>query len=133
MRKRSEEISQSVLVKWSHLREVRKLMPELAWLHHSPAGGLRDGFTGAQMTALGVKRGFPDLILPVASRADSGACGLAIEMKSKTGSLAPEQKGWLQLLERHKWITHVCRSAQEARDAICNYLNVSPDSAPPLP
>jgi hypothetical protein len=133
VRKRSEEISQSVLVKWSHRQDVRKLMPELAWLHHSPAGGLRDGFTGAQMTALGVKRGFPDLILPVASRADSGACGLAIEMKSATGSLAPEQKGWLGALESHGWTTHVCRSAEEARNAICSYLNVSPDSAPPLP
>lgn len=129
MAKKVEEISQAVLVRWSHRHEVRALMPELKWLHHSPNGGLRDGFTGAQMTALGAKRGFPDLILPVAS---NGAPGLAIEMKSAIGHLTAEQSAWLKMFESAGWVTHVCRSAEEARDAICSYLSVSPDKLPAL-
>ncbi len=131
--KTTEACEQARVVIWSHKKTVRDLMPELQWLHHSPNGEKRDVKTGNKLKAMGVKRGFPDLILPVASRADLSATGLAIEMKSPTGSLAPEQKGWLQLLDSHGWITHVCRSAEEARNAICSYLNVSPDSAPPLP
>lgn len=129
MANRVEEVEQARVVRWSHKREVRDLMPALRWLHHSPNGGKRDGFSGAQMTALGVKRGFPDLILPVAAQ---GAPGLVIEMKSATGSTSPEQKDWLAHYTAQGWITHVCRSAEEARDALCNFLSTSPSSCPAL-
>ncbi len=129
MANRVEEIEQARVVRWSHNREVREVLPALRWLHHSPNGGRRDGFTGAQMTALGVKRGFPDLILPVAS---NGAPGLVIEMKSATGATSPEQNEWLAHYTAQGWTTHVCRSAEEARDAICNFLSTSPGACPAL-
>jgi hypothetical protein len=127
--KRSEEVEQALLVRWSHRREVRELMPALRWLHHSPNGGQRDGFTGAQMTALGVKRGFPDLVLPASNGAHPG---LVIEMKSETGSLTAEQREWLAHYTAQGWIALVCRSAEDAREAICNFLSISPGSAPEL-
>lgn len=105
-------------------------MPELAWIHHSPNGGQRSGFTGAQMKALGVKRGFPDLILPVAV---NGATGLAIEMKTTTGRTTPEQDGWLTHLTSQGWKCRVARSAEEARAIVCSYLGTDPATVPAIP
>ncbi len=104
-------------------------MPALAFLHHSPNGGKRDGFTGAQMKALGVKAGFPDLMLPVRS----GKCpGLVIEMKAENGRVSPEQATWLDHFTAQAWATAVARSAEQARTILCNYLGVAPDTAPAL-
>lgn len=131
--RRIEEVSQAHVVRWSHLPKVRELMPDLRWLHHSPNGGKRDAFTGAQLKALGVKPGFPDLILPVrATDTYGGTTGLAIEMKTDTGRASPEQNAWLDHLQAQGWRIEVARSAQEARTYLCQYLGIDPDKAPPL-
>lgn len=122
---RGEEIEQARVIKWSHKVEVRSLMPALRWLHHSPNGGKRDALAGAQMKALGVKPGFPDLILPVGSGL---APGLVIEMKSDTGSTSTTQKEWLAHFEAQRWTVAVARSAQEARTILCSYLCINPAS-----
>lgn len=127
---RSEEIEQARVIKWSHKVAVRTLMPDLKWLHHSPNGGKRDALAGAQMKALGVKKGWPDLILPV--RVDANTPGLVIEMKSATGSTSPEQKEWLEHFKTQGWIVAVARSAAEARTELCWYLDINPDQAPAL-
>ena len=129
MARRSEEVEQSLFITWTHRKEVRALMPALRWLHHSPNGGRRDGFTGAQMTALGVKRGWPDLVLPASNGKHPG---LVIEMKSDTGRATPEQAEWLAHFVAQGWHTDICRSAQEARETVCNYFSISPDTAPAL-
>lgn len=126
---RGEEIEQARVIKWSHKVAVRDLMPALRWLHHSPNGGKRDALAGAQMKALGVKPGWPDLILPARSR---GNPGLVIEMKSATGSTSKEQKEWLAHFEQQGWRVEVARSAQEARTILCQYLGIDYDLAPPL-
>ncbi len=126
---RVEEAEQARVIKWSHRKPVRDLMPMLAFLHHSPNGGKRDGFTGAQMKALGTKPGFPDLILPVRS---GKYPGLVIEMKSATGKLTDEQSTWLDHLANEGWATAVARSADAARDILCEYLGQNPDAAPAL-
>lgn len=128
---RGEEIEQARVIKWSHKVAVRNLMPALRWLHHSPNGGNRDALAGAQMKALGVKRGFPDLILPFSNQ--SFTPGLIIEMKSATGSTSPEQKEWLAHFEAQGWRVEVARSAQEARTILCHYLGIlDPTRAPAL-
>jgi len=126
---RGEEIEQARVIKWSHKVAVRTLMPDLKWLHHSPNGGKRDAFTGSQMKALGVKPGFPDLILPVRSGKHPG---LVIEMKSATGQTSASQKEWLYHLDEQGWSVKVARSAQEARSILCRYLGWSPDVAPSM-
>lgn len=128
--KTTEAREQSLLVIWSHRKAVRDLMPELKWLHHSPNGEKRDIRTGNKLKSMGVKRGFPDLLLPV--RIDANTPGLVIEMKSATGSTSPEQKEWLKHLAQQGWIVAVARSAQEARKEVCQYLDINPDLAPPL-
>jgi hypothetical protein len=128
---RLEEIEQAKVVKWSHKRPVRALMPALSWLHHSPNGLKRSAFTGAQAKALGVKKGFPDLILPV--RQLSGPYeGLVIEMKFGKGKETDEQKDWLAHFVTQGWSVNTCYSAEGARATLCAYLGVRPDEAPPL-
>lgn len=126
---RTEEIEQARVIKWSHKADVRALMPQLRWLHHSPGGGKRDSFTGAQMKALGTKPGFPDLILPVKT---SMSTGLVIEMKSAKGRLSTEQSEWLDHFIENDWQIAVCRSAEDARIALCGHLDIDPYDAPPL-
>lgn len=118
------------MIKWSHLPDVRELMPSLRFLHHSPNGGKRDAFTGAQMKALGVKTGFPDLILPV--KCNCTFTGLVIEMKSDIGRTSDKQDEWLDHFKAQGWQTNVCRSAEEARQVICTYFGLDPESAPQL-
>lgn len=130
MARRIEELEQARLVRWTHLRVVREAAPELAWIHHSPNGGRRDGFTGGQMKALGTKPGFPDLILPV--RSPAGWTGLAIEMKTGTGRASPEQIAWLDRLADSGWKVGIARSAAEGRDILATYLGHDPASLPPL-
>lgn len=126
---RSEEVEQAKVVRWSHRPAVRLLMPELRWLHHSPNGGRRDAFTGAQMKALGVKPGFPDLILPVRMGDSSG---LIIEMKAENGRTSDAQKEWIEHFKDQGWETAIARSANEAREMLCNYLDIHPDSVQTL-
>jgi hypothetical protein len=128
---RTEEKEQALLVRWSHRVAVRELMPELRWLHHSPNGGKRDAVTGGQMRALGVKPGFPDLILPVPRGTRPG---LAIEMKRPdgTGRATTEQREWLDHFDASDWITCICINAVEARAVICDYLGHDPEQCPPL-
>lgn len=128
-RGRVEEAEQAALVKWSHKPSVREVLPALRWLHHSPNGGQRNSFTGAQMKALGVKPGFPDLVLPVTRGTH---VGLVIEMKSEKGVLSPMQKEWLEHFVAQGWAVFVVRSAEHARGLLCEYLGVDVEQAPPL-
>lgn len=130
---RGEEIEQARLIKWSHKKAVREMMPDLEWLYHTPNGGRRDSFAAAQMKALGVKRGVPDLILPVrVTGKDGGHAGLVIEMKSIDGRLTAEQENWIAHYEREGWRTSVSRSAEDARMIICIYLGWDPKDVPEL-
>jgi hypothetical protein len=53
-------------------------------------------------------------------------------MKSESGSLSPEQKEWRDHYQQQGWRFIVCRSAEDARVALCSYLSVDPVIAPPL-
>ena len=119
----SEAIEQANLVRWSHRRDVRERFPELKWLYHTPNGGLRDKVSAGQMVALGVKRGVPDLTLPI-RRGD--AAGLVIEMKSDDGRLSREQEEWLAHYEAQGWKTAVCRSARSAAESLLTFLTGVP-------
>ena len=117
---RGEEREQARLIKWTHLPAVRALAPQLAFMFHCPNGGKRDGITGGQMRALGVKPGVPDLLMPIPA---GPFLGLAIEMKSEIGRTSTAQDAWLDALRAYGWSVHVCRSADEAREALIAYLN----------
>jgi hypothetical protein len=44
-------------------------------------------------------------------------------MKSGSGSLTPEQREWFEHLTAQGWCCIVCKTAQEATDALADYLN----------
>lgn len=120
---RLEEIEQAKFIRWTHKAKVREVIPDLQWIFHVPNGGARSGFTGAQMKALGVKPGVPDLLLPIDTPHYNG---LAMEFKSPTGKgrVSADQNGWIRMFQRNSWQCEVVKTAQEAIDAICEYLEL---------
>lgn len=116
---RGEEREQARFMRWASTRDAKAVAPQLVLLFHVPNGGKRDAFTGAQLVAMGAKRGVPDLLFPFPT---SSFHGLAIEMKSATGQLSDDQRQWFTRLQSCGWSCVVCRSAEEARSAIASYL-----------
>lgn len=63
------------------------------------------------MKALGVKKGVIDLMLPRPSPLRRWQ-GLAIELKSTTGKLSPDQEAWLAAHQEDGWLTGVARTLE---------------------
>ena len=117
----TEEQEQRAVFEWEILME--KQYPELAFLAHVPNGEYRPIATATRLKKTGVKRGFPDLILPVAR---GGFHGLFVEMKRrKGGRVSDEQKEWLDFLTEQMYRAVVCHGAEEACDEIYRYLTES--------
>ena len=95
-----------------------------------PNGGKRHMKTARDMKREGVQKGVPDLMLAVwyclrheiTGEITELKCGLFIEMKSATGRLTPEQKDYLALLKKQGYATAVCKSFDEFKATIENYL-----------
>lgn len=122
--KSEEHRIQQACVNW-----FRYQYPKLSRLLFAiPNGGYRHGRTGVIMKAEGVVRGVPDLMLAVVTYADDGdifiECpGLFIEMKSATGSLSPDQKQMIELLQSQGYRVEVCRSLDDFMKIVNDYLN----------
>jgi VRR-NUC domain len=112
-----EHADQAALMRWAVFARAR--LPELALLYAIPNGGHRHKATAARLKAEGVKRGVPDVCLPVAR---SGAHGLYIELKTERGRPTPEQLGWIRALRRQGYAASVCRGWEQARLTIEDYL-----------
>ncbi len=123
----SEHAEQAALFRWAEF--ARSRLPELALLHAIPNGGHRYKATAARLKAEGVKRGVPDVCLPVAR---SGAHGLYIELKTERGKATPEQLGWIRALRRQGYVAEVCRGWESARSMIEHYLTAGPHRGPAL-
>jgi hypothetical protein len=114
----SEHVEQVTLMRWAALQERR--YPELRLLHAVPNGGARHKAVAAAMRAEGVRRGVPDLDLPVAR---GQWHGLRIELKAKGGRLTPEQTQWLADLTAEGYRAEVCTGWESARELILEYLH----------
>ena len=86
----SEHQEQVALFEWAELQKCT--MPELGLLFAIPNGGQRDAKTGAKMKREGVKRGVPDICLPVAR---GGFNGMFLEMKFGKNRLTKTQDEWI--------------------------------------
>lgn len=114
----TEEQEQAYLFQWAMLMTNR--FPELSLLFHIPNGGARSLTEAVRFKRAGVKKGVPDLFLPVAR---GGFHGLFIELKRERGGrVSKEQKEWLSALEAEKYRAVVCNGAEEACNEIYNYL-----------
>lgn len=58
----TEDQVQQVVLNWSR-RQTYKSRPLFDYLHHSPNGGSRHPVEAAKFKRMGVKAGYPDLIL----------------------------------------------------------------------
>lgn len=102
----TEHQEQSALIAWARMTESH--WPELALLHAIPNGGWRHPATGKKLKAEGLKKGVPDLCLPVPRH---GKSGMYIEMKSKKGRVRKEQKWWLERLTEQGYHAVVCKGS----------------------
>lgn len=115
----SEAQHQAAVIKWSQQPSIRSQWPELALLHHIPNGGTRDPVEAKHLKQQGVKRGVPDLCLPVPR---GPYHGLYIEMKTETGRATEDQKWWGAQLTRMGYCWLVCHGWENAVQTIEAYL-----------
>lgn len=115
-----EATEQRALISWASL--AVKMQPDLRWLYHVPNGGKRGKAEAGMLKAEGVKKGIPDLHLPVRRGIYTG---LRIELKS-TGSvpsdMTPEQKEWLEHFQGQGEFAVGVNGWELARDLIQAYL-----------
>jgi len=116
-----EHVEQVALMRWAMFARAR--FPELVLLYAVPNGGHRHKATAARLKAEGVRRGVPDVCLPVAR---SGAHGLYIELKTERGKATFEQLGWIRALRRQGYVAEVCHGWESARSMIEHYLAEGP-------
>lgn len=115
--KNAEHTEQALLFQWVELAKGRT--PELGMLFAVPNGGHRHIAVAAKLKAEGVKRGVPDLCLPVPRGKYHGAFW---EMKAGANRASREQRAWLDALAKLGYYTNVCLGWETARDEITAYL-----------
>ena len=114
----SEADEQKLLFDWAGWQS--NLHPELSLMFHIPNGGSRNAIEGKHLKEQGVKRGVPDILLPVSR---GGCHGLFIEMKrAKGGVLSSFQSEYIEALMREGYRVAVCHGFEEAKRTIEGYL-----------
>lgn len=115
----SESWEQQQVIKWSQQPSIRQQYPEIALLYHIP-NEREDKIQTAILKAMGVKKGVPDLHLPVAS---GDYHGLYIEMKAFDGKPEADQLWWIEHLKANGYACAVCYGWQQATEVLLWYLN----------
>ncbi len=116
----TESVEQQTLFRWAKLYEP--LHPELKRMYHIPNEGKRSYASGRRMIAEGLKRGVPDICLPVAR---GGYHGLYIELKRlEGGRLSDDQKEWLGALHDEGYMATMCKGWEAASEVILKYLSL---------
>lgn len=116
----TEAKHQAALIKWTQQPSIRSRYPELKLLFHikneTAEGAQRVGMD----KALGVKKGVPDLCLPVPR---GRYHGLYIEMKNESGKTSEAQDWWLGELKQTGHYATVCHGWKEAAAVLVGYLD----------
>ncbi len=99
--------------------------PELKWLHSSLNGIVLPSLPATRyriinhMKSAGMKKGIPDLFLPVARK---GYNGLFIEMKVGKNKLTAEQKEFMDFVTAEKYLFKICYNAGDAILVLKGYI-----------
>jgi VRR-NUC domain len=117
----SEDGHQAALFCWaaSYDRSVLKRLFAI------PNGGSRHQAEALKLMATGVKRGVPDICLPVAIYPYHG---LYIELKrpasagKAAGRSSEEQNDWADFLRAQGYMCRLCYGWEQARDTILEYI-----------
>jgi hypothetical protein len=115
--KHEESQIQRNCVTWFRLQ-----YPSIACLLFAvPNGGARNKREAAIMKGEGVTAGVADVILLYPS---SGFHSLCIEFKTEKGKQQPSQKKWQELIETYGYKYVICRSFDDFRNTIKQYLAI---------
>lgn len=106
----SEDAEQEAVVEYCDLLHIP--------IVHIPNEGKRSLSYAARMKRMGLRSGFPDLLVPLAR---GGYHGLFIEMKYGKNKTTKEQKEWLERLSAEGYACAVCYNASEAIKTIESY------------
>lgn len=107
----SEDEEQATVIEYCDIRDIP--------IVHIPNEGKRSEAYGARMKRLGLRKGFPDLFIPLAR---FGYHGFFIEMKAEKGKLSTDQRSWLVRLKNAHYATAVCYGASDAIGLIEKYV-----------
>lgn len=114
----TESEEQIALFEWATLQSGK--YPELLWMFHVPNEGRRSMPTAVRLKREGLKRGVPDIFLPVPRGIYHG---LFIELKSQSGGRrSNEQKEWIQFLRSQGYVAEFRNGWQAAAELILKYL-----------
>ena len=116
---KEELANQAALFELAALLETQ--CPGLELMFHVPNEGKRSVYSGAELKRAGLKKGVPDVMLPVARK---GYHGLAIEMKAGKNKPTEEQKKWLMGLAGEGWLCYVCRGYEAAATVLGEYMDI---------
>ena len=124
--KDQEHQEQKHVMLWAGI-QAKSMFPELRLLYAIPNGGDRDVRVATKLKAEGVRAGVPDFHLPIARH---GYHSLYIEMKKPSakpkrggkGGVSTAQRWWIDELGKHFNKVVVCYGADEAIEAIKDYL-----------
>ena len=117
--RKTEADEQRQLLQWC------RTDPRLQYLFHIPNESVGGQGWIIRNRQLGVKAGVPDLFYPVPL---GGYHGLFIEMKTRTGRLAPAQKRWFEALQAFGYKCVVAYGWEEAKIALEEYLDGTDDT-----
>lgn len=106
------------------------MYPQLAWMFAIPNGGQRHIAEATKFVATGLRKGVPDIFLPVIRLAQDYKtyAGCFIEMKVeakrnvKDGGLSKDQLLWIPALREAGYYVAVHYNWMEARDTLIKYL-----------
>ena len=113
----AEDYEQASLLEWCQMKQGQ--FPELSLLYHIPNEGKRAIPTAVKLNRMGLKKGVPDLCLPVAR---GGNHGLYIELKAAGGRASKEQKEWLSMLREQGYLAEICFGWEQAARLLERYL-----------
>ena len=111
-----EDSLQKSIVQWFDYQHPKLKLR----LHHSPNGGKRNAIEAAKFKQMGVRAGFPDLVLLVPNKFYPF---MGIELKTDKGKLSEKQKSYQREFESIGAKYVVCRSLDEFMKVVTNCLN----------
>jgi hypothetical protein len=124
MKHQTEYEIQRDIFSWAAQMEHK--YPELKWLNGSLNGVRLSIGYAVKMKRIGMKRGFPDINLPVNRRGFNRTLntyfGLYIELKTEKGTVSKEQKEWIKHLQSQGYFACVCKGKEAAIRIITHYL-----------
>lgn len=116
----TETEEQQALFEWASM--MSGVHPELKLMYHVPNEGKRSKAAAGILKSMGLKRGVPDICLPVPR---GRFHGLYVELKRvKGGKATKEQLWWLEQLDRQGYAVTICRGWKQASQNILAYLNL---------